>query len=234
MSGAALAALAAADAIPGIDALTIPLTVGVLAVTAVAALQAHHASESLGDHAPATPCATCADEIPCFNTPEGADPAEMKRQLKEQEDKINAQSPEEMQKRLDEAAARKDATGSYRPEGDAAARDTAREDFRTQNEADLAKQFRQEGLGAKDAARKAAEQTAQELAGLDATHSLDAIAGGKTGDAVSLGSRSVNRSIGAQWKSRVNALKDAIQRAKAKGAKKMDVRLDPCDGGPSS
>lgn len=230
MSGAALGALGAADLIPGIDAIAIPLTIGLLAVTAVATWHAHHASETtLSDQAPATPCASCADEIPCFNTPEGADPAEMKRQLKEQQDKINEQSPEDMQKRLDEADARKNQTGSYRPEGDSSARAKARDDFRAGREDALRRKYRQLGYDSETAQSRAEAETADKMKSLDATHELDAIAGGAEEDSVTLADKSVNRSIGSQWKSRMRALKDAVTRAKAKGEKKMNVKLDPCE-----
>ncbi|MCW8308657.1 polymorphic toxin type 15 domain-containing protein [Acidiphilium sp. PA] len=230
MSGAALGALGAADAIPGIDAIAIPLTVGLLAVTAVAALHAHQTSQSgLSDQAPAVPCPSCADELPCFNTPDGADPAEMKRQLKEQQDKINEQSPEEMQKRLDEADGRKAETGSYRPEGDAKARDGARTDFQDERQSELQRAFRAQGYSGAEAARMAADQTTQEMSTQDATHELDSIVGGNEYDKLSLGGRTVNRSIGSQWKSRVKALKQAVKRAKERGQKKMNVKLEPCE-----
>jgi len=230
MSGAALAALAAADAIPGIDAITIPLTIGLLAVTAVAALHAHQSSQSgLSDQAPAVPCPSCADELPCFNTPEGGDPAEMKRQLKEQQDKINEQSPEDMETRLDEADARKAKTGSYRPEGDAKDRQTARDSFRTKRQSTLEDEYLKNGDSIDDAMRKAEKQTAQEMSAKDATHELDSIVGGNEKDDLSLGDRAVNRSIGSQWKSRVKDLKQAVQRAKKRGQEKMNVKLEPCE-----
>jgi hypothetical protein len=235
MSGAALAALAAADAIPGIDAIAIPLTIGVLAVTAVAALHAHQSSQSgLSDQAPAVPCPSCADELPCFNTPKGADPAEMKRQLKEQEDKINDQSPEEMQKRLDEADARKAEKRSYRPKGDAGARQQVRNQFSNTRQQELRENYEAKGYDTETAIQAAADQTKRELAGMDATHGLDSIAGGKKGDKMGLGDKSINRSIGAQWKSRVKALKDAVKKTKERSAKKMNVKLEPCEESSTS
>ena len=72
------------------------------------------------------------------------------------------------------------------------------------------------------------------MAGKDATHSLDSIAGGNEDDEIDLGDRSVNRSIGAQWKSRVKALKEAVTKAEKRGAKKMNVKLEPCEESPTS
>jgi hypothetical protein len=149
--------------------------------------------------------------------------------LKEQQDKINEQSPEDMQKRLDEADARKAETGSYRPEGDAKARNDARDSFRTKRQSTLEDEFLKNGDSIDDAMRKAEEQTAQEIPAKDATHELDSIVGGNENDDLSLGDRAVNRSVGSQWKSRVKDLKQAVRRAKKRGQEKMNVKLEPCE-----
>lgn len=239
MSTTLVGALLAADAIPVIDAITLPLTgiaIGVgLGLTAEEVLRAHQAShEKLSDQPAAKPCVDCAEAIPCFETPEGQSPKEMGRQLKEQQDKINEQTPEDMQKRLDEADARKQSTGTYRPEGDAAARVKAREEFQDNRISELREKYREAGLTRREAAEKAAAQTAQDMAGMDATHELDSIVGGAAGDNLTLANRSINRSIGSQWKSRIKALKKAVKQAIQRGDKKMDVQLEPCEEEPTS
>lgn len=235
MSEAVIPALLAADSIPFVDAIAIPLTVGVLALTAAEALHAHHASGSeLSDQPAVKPAVDCTEAIPCFETPKGQSTKEMARQLKDQQDTINEQSPEQMQKRLDDAKARKKATGSYRPEGDSDARARARENFQIKTQDSLERKFQLQGLSPKEAAKQAAIQTAQEMAGLDATHALDAIAGGAKRDPLTLANRSINRSIGAQWKSRIKALKKAVKDALERGDKHMDVKLEPCEEEPTS
>jgi hypothetical protein len=232
---AVLTALAVADAIPGIDIIALTLTAGVLAVSAAQVWEAHQKSTAqLSDHDASKPCVDCEADIPCFTTPEGQSTKEMKDQLKGQQDTINNQSPDEMQQRLDEADARKKTTKSYRPEGDATARADARSKFFNDRTAELKKQFAVQDIGPEEAAQKANDQAAHEMKNLDATHGLDAIAGGAKSDGLTMANKSVNRSIGAQWKSRIKALKDAVKRAKAKGDKKMDVKLEPCDDGPTS
>ncbi|MEE3504356.1 polymorphic toxin type 15 domain-containing protein [Acidiphilium acidophilum] len=235
MSPTILPALLAADSIPFIDAIALPLTVGVLAVTAAEVLRAHEASESqLSSRDTAKPSVDCAEAIPCFETPKGQSTKDMAQQLKDQQDTINDQSPEEMQKRLDEADSRRQTTGSYRPEGDANARENARSNYQTDRQAELESQFQEEGLTPEEAAKEAATQTAKEMAGMDATHALDAIAGGAQGDSLTMANRSINRSIGAQWKSRVKALKKAVKQALKRGDKHMDVKLEPCEDEPES
>jgi hypothetical protein len=64
---------------------------------------------------------------------------------------------------------------------------------------------------------------------MDATHALDSIAGGNEDDDLRMGDSKANRSIGSQWKTRVQALKNAVKNAKAAGKGKMDVKLQPCE-----
>ncbi|MGC9272064.1 polymorphic toxin type 15 domain-containing protein [Acidiphilium sp.] len=137
-------------------------------------------------------------------------------------------------KALDDAKARKKATGSYRPKGDSDARATARENFQTNTQDYFKRKYQLQGLSPEEAEKQAAIQTAQEMAGLDATHALDAIAGGAKGDPLTLANRSINRSIGAQWKSRIKALKKAVKDALERGDKHMDVKLEPCEEEPTS
>ena len=168
----------------------------------------------------AEPCKDCG-EIDCFSPPEGADPDEFKRQLQEQQDAINNMKPGDLLNNM-----QKYASGG-RPAGDAAARRLARKDGQAARASDLTQQFRSEGMSASDAASKAASQVASEMAQLNATHTLDLIAGGD-GSISGLGDASVNKSIGSQWKNgRAAQLKKHAEVAKKKG-KKMNVELNPC------
>ncbi|WP_026439404.1 polymorphic toxin type 15 domain-containing protein [Acidocella facilis] len=171
----------------------------------------------------------CGDALPCFNTPAGQSEAETKKQLQEQQDLINSQTPQQMQDRLDAAGQRKADTGSARPEGDATKRDNTRKNYKMERSTDLADQYESQGYDPEQAEQMANAQTAQEMKNLDATHALDSIAGGGEDDPMGMGNSSVNRSIGAQWKTRVQALKDAVKKALQRGDEKMNIRLEPCE-----
>jgi hypothetical protein len=112
-----------------------------------------------------------------------------------------------------------------RPPNDARLRQQTRERYQRQRLIDLEEQY----AGQPGGAARAAREVAQEMARLDATHALDLIAGGDPTD-LSMGDRSVNRSIGAQWKGgrRDQLLKHADEAA-AQG-KKSNVKLEVCPG----
>lgn len=168
----------------------------------------------------AEPCKDCG-EIDCFSPPEGADPDEFKRQLKEQQDAINNMKPDDILNNM-----QKYASGG-RPAGDAAARRLARNDGQRARTRELERQFQSQGKSASDAAAAAASQVASEMAQLNATHTLDLIAGGD-GSISGLGDASINKSIGSQWKhGRAAQLKKHAEDAKKKG-KKMNVELNEC------
>jgi hypothetical protein len=168
----------------------------------------------------AEPCKDCG-EIDCFSPPEGADPDEFKRQLQEQQDAINNMKPDDILNNI-----QKYASGG-RPAGDAAARRLARKEGQQARQGELERQFLRQGLSDADAASKAAAQVASEMAQLNATHTLDLIAGGD-GSISGLGDASVNKSIGSQWKNgRAAQLKKHAEEAKKKG-KKMNVKLEEC------
>ncbi|AQS85520.1 MAG: hypothetical protein ABF876_18010 [Acetobacter aceti] len=103
---------------------------GVVVATSGALKHANHqADTALKDKASDKPCIECG-EIPCFPGGNGPDDrAETQKELDEQQKFINDLSPEEMDKRLADAQARKDDTGSYRPENDAQDRTETRNDY---------------------------------------------------------------------------------------------------------
>lgn len=197
-----------------------------LAVGGIILLAKEHADATHSDVQPGT-VAECpdkaveqADELPCFNTPENGDPDEMRRQLQEQQDAINKMSPDEVLKNLD----RFDLEG--RPD-DSAARRKAREFAQTQLEQELIEEHIAAGDTPEVAQAKAAAEAAEEMAAMDATHTLDWVAGGD-GTISGMGSSKENRSIGSQWKGRRDALRKAAEAAKQTGNSKMNVKLVPC------
>ncbi len=234
MSGAVIGA--EAGAVGGPIGMAAGAVIGLI-VTVVAAKALSHAISHANDQADvqlkdadaSEPCVECGDALPCFNTPAGQSEAETKKQLQEQQDLINSQTPQQMQDRLDAAGQRKVDAGSYRPEGDAAKRDQARKKYQLQRSTKLAEQYEGQGYNSEEAEQMANAQTEQEMKGLDATHALDSIAGGGEDDPITMGNSSVNRSIGSQWKTRVQALKDAVKKALQRGDEKMNIRLEPCE-----
>ncbi|TWF50078.1 polymorphic toxin type 15 domain-containing protein [Neorhizobium alkalisoli] len=169
----------------------------------------------------AKPCVDCG-EIDCFNPPEGADDKtkeEFRRQLKEQQDEINRMDPDDLIRNMDNYAK------NGRPENDAADRRLARESYRRARERELSDEYQSQG---KDNFEElAAQEVAKELSKLAATHTLDLVAGGD-GSISGLGNKTINSSLGAQWKGRRAAqLKAHAQKAKEQG-KKMNAKLEEC------
>jgi hypothetical protein len=213
--------------------------VGVVVVVGITALAVQKANEKAdeklkeGDSTEA--CADCGDGPECFEPPEGADPEEFARQLAEQEAELNKLSPDELLKRLAEGDARKLSTGGYRGAGDAAARQAAREAAYEEARVAAVKRLMKEGAPLAEIEERAAKEAAAALAGKDATHALDWIAGGD-GAISGLGDSGVNRSIGSQWSktgsgsqlSRREQLREAAKKAKARGDSKMNLDLKEC------
>jgi hypothetical protein len=163
-------------------------------------------------------CKDCA-QVKCFEMPSGLTPEqqqEFRDQLKRQEDMINGRDPADLA----------NAIRNYRrPPNDARLRQQTRDAYRLRRLKELERLY----VGQSDGAARAAREVAQEMGRLDATHALDLIAGGDPTD-LSMGDRSVNRSIGAQWKGgrRDQLLKHADEAA-AQG-KKNNVKLEICPG----
>ena len=157
-----------------------------------------------------------AKEIPCFKRNQKHDKDEFDRQLKEQEDGINEQSPEDFQK------ARSDFDPANRSPSEQQA---VRDDYFDQRMTELDRQ----GIRGQEAE----DMVTAEMKGKDATHAPDAIAGGTQFSG--LGDRGVNRSIGPQWtQDKLDALDQAAAEAQARGDKKMNVKLTNCEDKPTS
>lgn len=182
------------------------------------------AEQESAEEAEAT-CAECG-EIDCFTPPDGADPAEFAKQLKEQQDAIKRMSPDELLQNIDRYALQ------GRGAGDALARRLARDAYRVRRLAEERARLLAMGRTPAQAATEAAINIAREMRDLDVLHTPDLGAGG-SGDISGLGNRSINRSIGSQWgKGRADQLRRAAEEAKKQGKDKMDVELEICsDGG---
>ncbi len=162
----------------------------------------------------AEPCKNCG-EIKCFEKPEGADPEEFKKQLKEQQDGINRMKPDDLLNNMDKFAQ------NGRPAGDSSARGAVRKKWLDDRRRTL------EALGS--SAAEADKQARGEMKTLDALHAPDLAAGGDgTFADRGLGDRTSNRSIGPQWdKERLGQLKEHSEKAKKQG-KKNNVELKMC------
>lgn len=185
-------------------------------------------TETKADEA-AKPCVDCG-EIDCFKPPEGSSQDqinEFRRQLKEQQDTINGMDPGQLVKNIDRFK-------QYgRPDGDAAGRKLTRDTYRTERTRELERQYLKEGKN--NYKELAKSDVTKEMANLAATHTLDLVAGGD-GSISGMGNKTINSSLGAQWKGRrADQLRQHADNA-AKQGKKMNVKLEECaeNGGKSS
>lgn len=189
---------------------------------------ANEEAEDLSESDATTACAECG-EIDCFNPPDGVDPEEFRRQLKEQQDALREMKPQDILDNMAEYAA------NGRPAGDAAARRAAREGYVTNNLPQRIPNHMGPGVSIEDATALAREELLNEIVDQDATHVVDLIAGGDGGIS-GLGNRSVNRSIGSQWRhrgtgsdrTRAQQLKDYAEQAEAEGADMSGLELNMC------
>jgi hypothetical protein len=177
-----------------------------------------HAEEETQDSEQAQPCIECG-EIDCFTPPEGADPGEFQRQLKEQEDAINNSDPKDLIERIDNYAANK------RPADDAKMRRKAREEYEESLREEIEKEYAENNKTPTE--EDIDRDVKTKMSKLAATHVLDLVAGGD-GTISGLGDRSINSSIGSQWKGkRVQQLREHADNAQKKG-KKTNVKLEEC------
>lgn len=153
-------------------------------------------------------------DMPCFNQPPNATRQEFLQQLQEQENAINNSDLSELIRRRE--MVRLQGTGPLR---DSAAQQTARNEWLDRRVSEL--------VGAHGPVE--AERLALlEASTLDATHVLDIVAGGHPSLISGLQNRSVNRSLGSQWRGKVGALDDALSDQASRGGVKANVRLKPC------
>ncbi len=160
----------------------------------------------------------------CFNKPKSGKVSdkEMSAQIKEQQNRINSMDPAELKRRRDMVKAlqeQKKGLGSLR---DSTSQNAARAKFRKRETRKLLPSLRQKG---------AKKKVAEMMAGLDATHALDIVAGGAPNEISGLQNRSVNRSMGSQWmqKGRLDDLDKAIADALGPPKRKMNFEMKLCD-----
>ncbi|AAK89090.1 polymorphic toxin type 15 domain-containing protein [Agrobacterium fabrum] len=169
----------------------------------------------------AKPCVDCG-EIDCFSPPEGATPKqveEFRRQLKEQQDEINRMEPDDLVRNIDKYRQQ------GRPTDDAANRRQSREDYRTDRTRELEEKYLSKGRN--DYKEQAANDVAEEMKKLAATHTLDLVAGGD-GSISGLGDKSINSSLGSQWKGRRSEQLRSHAKKAAEQKKKMNAKLEEC------
>jgi len=146
----------------------------------------------------------------------------MSAQIREQQNRINSMDPEELKQRRDMVKAlqgQNKGLGSLR---NGASQNAARNKFEKDEISRLSP-----SLGLEEAEKKVIEI----MAGLDATHALDIVAGGDPYNISGLQNRSVNRSMGSQWmqKGRLDDLDKAIADALGPLKRKMNFEMKLCD-----
>ena len=159
----------------------------------------------------------------CFNKPKSGKVSEkdMLKQIKEQQNKINSMDPAELKRRRDKVKAlqaQKKGLGSLR---DGASQSEKRAIFR---------QDKFDKLELKYGRKSAKNKIIKLMAGLDATHALDIVAGGDPSDISGVQNRSVNRSMGPQWmqKGRLDVLDKAIADALGPPKRNMNFEMELC------
>jgi hypothetical protein len=135
------------------------------------------------------------------------DLAEFTRQLDLQERSLNQMSVDEWTARFDEFVERVSNQGPYR---------------RSQVAAIAERLEQAEGLNH----HTAVAQARAELAGQDPLHGPDQIAGGNPDQFTAFGDRGVNRSIGRQWRDRIERLGDLVDELLAESGLPMELRGD--------
>lgn len=141
------------------------------------------------------------------------------RQLKEQQDAINNMTANQIVSARDAIRA----AGGTGPLRDVAAQGAARTAYEARRMTELTRTM----------SRSSAQQVvASELQGLAATHRLDIIAGGNPSDISGMGDRSINSSMGSQWRhGRAQQLENRARdmQAQGQGEQKMNVELKKCE-----
>jgi hypothetical protein len=135
------------------------------------------------------------EKLRCFFLPQGSVP-DFDRQLMGQEGGINDMTVEEYLKR-------REAFKSGETVRDSSVAQQARKDYEKEISDKFAEQLSDKGLSRNEAKKQAADMAAQKMKTLNALHNPDLVAAGK--DVIAdFGDASINKSIGAQWKSNVN------------------------------
>jgi len=160
---------------------------------------------------------------PCFSAANltQSKQKEFTRQLKRQEEALNRLTVEEY------LSAR--AYFKTNGRGNGSAQKTARKEYEKLLTENLIEDLRSEGLGKTAAEAEAKKRAKSVMKDLAALHEPDMIAGGQD-VVVAMGDRSVNSSIGSQWRSRIGDLDTAADKiAEAdRGSTLMNAKLPKC------
>ncbi len=166
---------------------------------------------------------------------------EYDRQLKHQQDGINAMSVDEYLAQRGGFSGQNPCTGESVPQApgrDRKVTKKAKNKRQKEQTQRYAEQFGKQGLGRSDAKRMGGAKARRELGQQDALHNQDMVAGGKDaigsngklGDA-DFGFSDTNQHIGSQWRGdRINSMDaEACRRKQAgEGNEKMNVELRAC------
>lgn len=169
------------------------------------------------------------EKVPCFsaaNLPV-VKAGEMDRQLAGQQTGLNSMTVQEY---LDGRKAFGDAKAAgLNPRGSGQPAVDARSEFEDKLKRDLQDRYLEDGMSPGAAKNKAAADASSEMATLAALHSPDIVAGGKN-VIDGMGDRSVNSSIGSQWRGRVSDLDKAAQGVPAseRATTRMNAKLERC------
>lgn len=169
------------------------------------------------------------ERVPCFKSDglPASKATEMERQLAGQQAGLNNMTVQEYLDGRKAFADKKAATGSGRGSGKPAA--DARVAYESQLNRELTDKYIDAGKSQAEAERLAAKESADQMKTLAALHNPDMYAGGD--NVISdMGDRSVNSSIGSQWKGRVSDLDAAAQAVPAseRTTTRMNTRLERC------
>jgi hypothetical protein len=179
-----------------------------------------------GTQAHERPIGMPAKKVPCFTTkglPQGSVP-EFDRQLAGQEAGINSMT-------VDEYVKGRDAFRCGNSVRNPCVARTARAKYESDMRLNLMDEYQLQGFSAREAEKKAVEESLSRMSTLAALHNPDMVVGGK--DVISdFGSLNVNSRIGAQWnkRGRLAELDNAANEIheSMRGVTKMNTRLERC------
>jgi len=149
-------------------------------------------------------------KVPCFNKNKKGTPKEYDRQLKDQQNGLNDLTAEEyLEGRKAYSSVKRKSTA------------VDRKKFKKK----LIDDYKNDGMPT----AKANQVATEKMKTLHALHNPDLIAGGKD-KVTTFGDKSVNQSIGSQWKTKLDDLDKAAEKAKkeGKGKSKMNAVLTRC------
>ena len=169
------------------------------------------------------------EKVPCFKSDglPASKAAEMERQLAGQQTGLNNMTAQEYLDGRKAFADRKAVTGSGRGSGQPAA--DARVAYEDELQGKLLDTYTKQGMSPVEAKKLAISDAAKQMTALAALHNPDMSVGGAN-VITDMGDRSVNSSIGSQWKGRVADLDTAASSVPAneRATTRMNAKLERC------